>query len=197
MKIGITGGIGSGKSYICHILEKMGYDVFNSDREAKWLMENNAILIEKIKYLVGENAYIENNKINKKVLSQFIFNNKSNRLLINQIVHPFVHEYFKYWSEKLNSTQIVFYESALLFETGFYKNLDKNILVIAPFNTRLKRIQERDQLSEEEIINKMNSQFSDDEKRTICDFVIDNNEYELLVPKIVEIINKLISPTTI
>jgi dephospho-CoA kinase len=147
--------------------------------------------------LVGENAYIENNKINKKILSQFIFNTKSNRLLINQIVHPFVHEYFKHWSEKFNSTQIVFYESALLFETGFYKNLDKNILVIAPFNTRLKRIQERDQLSEEEIRNKMNSQFSDVEKLTVCDFVIDNNEYELLVPKILEIINKLISPTTI
>ena len=197
MKIGITGGIGSGKSYICQIIEKMGYDVFNSDREAKWLMENNAILIKKIKYLVVENAYIENNKINKKILSQFIFNTKSNRLLINQIVHPFVHEYFKHWSEKFNSTQIVFYESALLFDTGFYKNLDKNILVIAPFNTRLKRIQERDQLSEEEIRNKMNSQFSDVEKLTVCDFVIDNNEYELLVPKILEIINKLISPTTI
>ena len=84
-----------------------------------------------------------------------------------------------------------------MFETGFYKNLDKNILVIAPFNTRLKRIQERDQLSEEEIRNKMNSQFSDVEKLTVCDFVIDNNEYELLVPKILEIINKLISPTTI
>jgi len=197
MRIGITGGIGSGKSYICQILEKMGYDVFNSDREAKGLMENNAILIEKIKYLVGENAYIENNKINKKVLSQFIFNNKSNRLSINQIVHPFVYEYFEYWSEKFNSNQIVFYESALLFETGFYKNLDKNILVIAPYNTRLQRIQKRDQLSEKEIMNKINSQYSDDEKLTICDFVIDNNEYELLVPKIVEIINKLISPTTI
>jgi dephospho-CoA kinase len=196
MRIGITGGIGSGKSYICQILEKMGYDVFNSDREAKWLMENNAILIEKIKYLVGENAYIENNKINKKVLSQFIFNNKSNRLSINQIVHPFVYEYFEYLSEKFNSNQIVFYESALLFETGFYKNLDKNILVIAPYNTRLQRIQKRDQLSEKEIMNKINSQYSDDEKLTICDFVIDNNEYELLVPKIVEIINKLISSIT-
>lgn len=191
MKIGITGGIGSGKSFVCQIIEKMGYNVFYSDSEAKWLMENNNILIEKIKILVGKNAYLENNKINKKNISDFIFQNEDNRLKFNKLVHPFVYDHFDFWCEQHKKDELLFNESALLFETGSYKKFDKIILITAPINTRIKRIKERDNLSDQEIVNKMNSQLSDDVKIKLCNYIIDNKEDELLIPKITTVITKL------
>ena len=189
LKIGITGGIGSGKTYFCQLLEKLGYPVFYSDIEAKKLMTKDPILVSEIKQLLGDESYIQN-ELNKPFIAHSIFHNSKLREAINQLVHPKVFQAFELWKDKQSST-IVFNESALLFETESYKRFDKNILILADIETRIKRIQQRDTLSAIEIKNRIDSQLSDDEKLKRTDFIIDNNENVLLIPQLTSILENI------
>ena len=189
LKIGITGGIGSGKTYFCQLLEKLGYPVFYSDIEAKKLMTKDPILVSEIKQLLGDESYIQN-ELNKPFIAHSIFHNSKLREAINQLVHPKVFQAFELWKDKQSST-IVFNESALLFETESYKRFDKNILILADIETRIKRIQQRDTLSAIEIKNRIDSQLSDDEKLKRTDFIIDNNENVLLIPQLISILENI------
>ena len=189
LKIGITGGIGSGKTYICQIIEKMGYQVFYSDIEAKKLMSNNIELIKKIKKIIGENAYI-NGEINKPLIRAFLFKNEQNKETLNEIIHPFVFQEFEQWS-KLKKEEIIFNESALLFETGSYKRFDKIILITAPEEVKVNRLIKRDQLIREEIVKRFQAQLDDTIKKQKADNIIDNNDKELLIPQINKILNEL------
>ena len=190
MKIGITGGMGSGKSFVCSIIENLGYPMFYSDKEAKWLMENNASLITEIKKNVGNNAYT-NNKINKEEIRKYIFNCKKNREKLNDIVHPAVYHHFENWAQQFTSNTLIFNESALLIETGSFKRFDKIILITAPEELKIKRLIQRENVSKEEIRLRMNSQLSDEVKKDHADYIIENNEKELLLPKIFTIIDQL------
>lgn len=192
MKIGITGGIGSGKTFICNIITKMGFPVFYSDLEAKWLMENDEALITELKELIGDEAYNKEQKINKQIIANFIFKNPNNRFKINDLVHPKVFDYFNNWCLQYDATTLLFNESALLFETGSYKRFDKTILITAPFETRVSRIKSRDNLSDVEIQNRIQSQLPDEEKIKLADYVINNTDDELLLPKIASTIQQLI-----
>lgn len=183
MKVGITGGIGSGKSFICTIIEKLGYPVFYSDKEAAKLMNNNPELILKIQELIGLKAYVDN-QINKEEISKFIFKDETNRNKLNRIVHPYVFDSFNKWNSQFSENDIVFNESALLFETGSYVRFDKVILITAPIEKRIERIKKRDKFSEKEIIKRINSQLADQDKIKLADYVILNDEEELLLPKI-------------
>jgi dephospho-CoA kinase len=189
LKIGITGGIGSGKTYVCQLLEKLGYPVFYSDIEAKKLMTQDPILVSEIKQLLGDESYIQN-ELNKPFIAHSIFHDSKLREAINLLVHPKVFQAFELWKDKQSST-IVFNESALLFETESYKRFDKNILILADNETRIKRIQLRDTLSAIEIKNRIDSQLSDDEKIKRTDFIIDNNENVLLIPQLISILENL------
>lgn len=190
MKIGITGGIGSGKSYVCSIIEKLGYPIFYSDKEAKWLMENNLKLKHEITELVGNGAYVEHS-LNKNVIRNFIFNSEKNRKKLNDLVHPVVFKHFEIWSKQLKNNELIFNESALLFETGSSKRFDKIILITAPTELKIERLTQRDNLSKQEVVKRIDSQLSDKEKISLADFVIENNEKDLLVPKIVTVLNQL------
>jgi dephospho-CoA kinase len=190
MKIGITGGMGSGKSFVCSIIENLGYPIFYSDKEAKWLMENNASLIAEIKKIVGNNAYT-NNKINKEEIRKYIFNNAENRKKLNEIVHPAVTQHFDHWAQQFASNSLIFNESALLIETGSYKRFDKIILITASQDVKIKRLIQRENVSTEEIRLRMNSQLSDEVKKDHADYIIENNETDFLLPKIFTIIDQL------
>ncbi len=189
LKIGITGGIGSGKTYVCQLLEKLGYPVFYSDIEAKKLMTQDPILVSEIKQLLGDESYIQN-ELNKPFIAHSIFHDSKLREAINLLVHPKVFQAFELWKDK-QSSMIVFNESALLFETESYKRFDKNILILADNETRIKRIQLRDTLSAIEIKNRIDSQLSDIEKIKRTDFIIDNNENVLLIPQLISILENL------
>jgi dephospho-CoA kinase len=190
MKIGITGGMGSGKSFVCSIIENLGYPIFYSDKEAKWLMENNASLIAEIKKIVGNNAYT-NNKINKEEIRKYIFDSAEKRKKLNEIVHPAVTQHFDYWAQQFKSNSLLFNESALLIETGSYKRFDKIILITASQDVKIKRLIQRENVSKEEIRLRMNSQLSDEVKKDHADYIIENNETDFLLPKIFTIIDQL------
>lgn len=188
-KIGVTGGIGSGKTYVCQIFETMGYPVFYSDKEAKDLINHNLQVKEQIVDLLGEESYNEQG-YNREYVAGKVFNDSNLLQKLNEIVHPAVREAFDEWSEKQNS-ELVFNEAALLFETGSNKSFDHIILVYADIDTRITRLLNRDQSTEEEIKKRINSQWSDEEKMKLTDLYINNSEGEMLLPQIAKVLKKI------
>ena len=179
-RIGITGGIGAGKSLVAEIIKAMGYPVYNSDERAKELTESNPKIKEGLIHLFGEEIY-QNDTLNKFALAQAIFSDESLREKVNALIHPIVREDFNLWALAQNNS-LVFNESAILFETGSFKNFDAIILVYAPKELRIKRIMKRDNCSENEVLKRMNSQFSDEEKYQLTEFrVLNDGQTPLLV----------------
>jgi dephospho-CoA kinase len=188
-KIGITGGIGSGKSVIGKILSLKGFPVFHSDTEAKRLMSEDPKVIAEIKQLFGEEAYTDNH-LNRSFLADKIFNHPELKSKINSIVHPAVRRAFESFSQNHKDT-LVFNEAAILFETGSYKNFDANILVVADESLRIKRVMERDNASLKSVQERMKNQWPDKKKIALADFTIENNDSNLLVPQLEKIIKEL------
>ena len=179
-RIGITGGIGAGKSLVAEIIKAMGYPVYNSDERAKELTESNPKIKEGLIHLFGEEIY-QNDTLNKFALAQAIFSDESLREKVNALIHPIVREDFNLWALAQNNS-LVFNESAILFETRSFKNFDAIILVYAPKELRIKRIMKRDNCSENEVLKRMNSQFSDEEKYQLTEFrVLNDGQTPLLV----------------
>ncbi len=188
LSVGISGGMGSGKTLVCAIFKVLGISVYNSDLEAKRIMETNEKVKKEIINLLGEESYLNNMTLNRKYIAEKIFNHTELLSGINQIVHPAVREDAEIWSKKIPGDNSYFLrESAILFETGIYKQLNYNILVIAPRELRLHRIKNRDRLSEEEIASRMNQQWSDEQKLPLTDFVIINDGKTFLIPQILKI----------
>ncbi len=185
-RIGITGGIGAGKTLVAEIIKAMGYPVYNSDERAKELTESNPKIKEGLIHLFGEEIY-QNDTLNKFALAQAIFSNESLREKVNALIHPIVREDFNLWALAQNNS-LVFNESAILFETGSFKNFDAIILVYAPKELRIKRIMKRDNCSENEVLKRMNSQFSDEEKYQLTEFRVLNDEQTPLLVQVEKII---------
>ena len=191
-RIGITGGIGAGKSLVAEIIKAMGYPVYNSDERAKELTESNPKIKEGLIHLFGEEIY-QNGTLNKFALAQAIFSNESLREKVNALIHPIVREDFNLWALAQNNS-LVFNESAILFETGSFKNFDAIILVYAPTELRIKRIMKRDNCSENEVLKRMNSQFSDEEKFQYTELRILNDEKKPLLTQVEQIILSFLYP---
>lgn len=185
-RIGITGGIGAGKSLVAEIIKAMGYPVYNSDERAKELTESNPKIKEGLIHLFGEEIY-QNGTLNKFALAQAIFSDESQREKVNALIHPIVREDFNLWALVQNNS-LVFNESAILFETGSFKKFDAIILVYAPKELRIKRIMKRDNCSENEVLKRMNSQFSDEEKYQLTEFRVLNDEQTPILEQVEEII---------
>ena len=185
-RIGITGGIGAGKSLVAEIIKAMGYPVYNSDERAKELTESNPKIKEALIHLFGEEIY-QNDTLNKFALAQAIFSDESLREKVNALIHPIVREDFNLWALAQNNS-LVFNESAILFETGSFKNFDAIILVYASKELRIKRIMKRDNCSENEVLKRMNSQFSDEEKYQLTEFRVLNDEQTPLLVQVEKII---------
>lgn len=189
MKIGITGGIGSGKSTACKLLEQWGYPVYYSDDRGKYLMENDLEVRSKVQEIFGNDAYLEGT-LNRPFLADQIFKSPQKREQLNGIVHPAVkHDYQNWLLEQ--SAKISFKESALLFETGAYKELDATILITAPESVRIARVMQRDGVSEEAVKARMKAQMSDQEKQALADFTIVNTELAELEDQLQSVLKKL------
>ena len=174
IKVGLTGGIGSGKSTVSKILISKGFSVYNSDNRAKWLMNNDDNLKSNIISIFGDKAYLKGS-LNRKYLSAKVFNDSLKLKALNNLVHPFVAIDFKNWLLHQKSKDFVFKEAAILIESGAYKEMDKIIVVSCPENIRLERVLKRDGNSPELVKKRMQNQISETEKINHADFVIKNN----------------------
>ncbi len=190
IKVGITGGIGSGKSTVCKMFKLLGVPVFEADMVAKKLINSNEEIKKKLILLFGNNIYESNNKVNKKMLADLIFNDESLLKKVNNLVHPAVKNEFLLWHQKQNSKYVV-HEAAILFESGFYKMMDFNILVLAPEDTRIKRVVKRDKMPAEIVESRIKKQWNDEEKRELASLELVNDNKHLLIPQILEIDKKL------
>ena len=177
IKVGLTGGIGSGKSTVSKILISKGFSVYNSDNRAKWLMNNNDNLKSNIISIFGNKAYLKGS-LNRKYLSAKVFNDSLKLKALNNLVHPLVAIDFKNWLLHQKSKDFVFKEAAILIESGAYKEMDKIIVVSCPENIRLERVLKRDGNSPELVKKRMQNQISETEKINHADFVVKNNGSE-------------------
>jgi len=187
--VGITGGIGSGKTLVCKLFSLLGVPIYNADNRAKELM--NTALREPIKTLLGSNSFIDG-KLNRAFIAQQVFSNKTKLDKLNSIVHPAVANDFENWVAKYTKAKYVIKEAALLVESGSHKQLDKLIVISAPELLRIERIKARDFFrTEEEIKAIIVNQLPEDEKLNVADFIIYNNEKQLLIPQVLEIDKKI------
>lgn len=187
--IGLTGGIGSGKTTVARMFESLGIPVYFSDDEAKIIMTNSAKVKKKLIDEFGKNTFA-NDKLNRKYLANIIFNDKSKLLKINNIVHPEVDVHFNKWI-KLQKSDFVIQENALIFENKKQFNFDDIVTVIAPMNIKIKRVIERDNASEKEILARMNNQLSDDYRISNSRFIVNNIDLEKSESQVYEIYKEL------
>jgi dephospho-CoA kinase len=186
-KIGVTGGIGSGKSTVCSFFKLYGVPVYDADSRAKYLMTNDQGLRNEIISLLGRHAYSEGT-LNRTLIAEKVFNDKELLGQLNNIVHPVVADDFKGWAASMNPrTPYLIKEAALLFETGSYKELDKTILVTAPVEVRIRRVKLRDNISSAKIKARMDNQLNDVQKIPMADFVIFNDGIKPLIRQVAEI----------
>jgi dephospho-CoA kinase len=190
-RIGLTGGIGSGKSYIAGVLEKMGYPVYYSDEQAKVLTDTHPEIRAGLISRFGTGIYSEG-ILNRKELAAHIFKSEPDRIFVNQLIHPVVRADFERWCAEQH-TALVFNEAAILFETGAYKQFDATVLVIAPHELRMQRIMERDRCTVEQAEARMKSQWSDEQKIPLATVVITSNGELPLVSQIERAILTLFS----
>jgi dephospho-CoA kinase len=185
-KIGITGGIGSGKSIVGQILEAMHFPVYYSDQQSKILVDSDPEIREELIKLLGAGVYLDG-KLNRPFLTLQLFSNDELRLKINQIIHPKVRDAFNHWVEKQTSS-FVFNEAAILFETGAYQMMDCTILVTAPINLRITRVMKRDHITMNEVQERISKQWSDEEKIPLADYILLNDEVTPLLKQVEEIL---------
>ncbi len=176
LAVGVTGGIGSGKTSVCKLFEALGIPVYYSDDEAKRLMVENRGLIEQIKAIFGAEAYLAEGALNRKWIGEIVFKDKDKLTALNAVVHPAVLKDSLTWEKAQTGAPYIIKESALIFETGLDRYLDQIISVFAPLALRRQRIQQRDHITIEEIERRMNAQLSEQEKIRRSDFVIYNVE---------------------
>ncbi len=187
--IGITGGIGSGKSTIAKVFISMGFPVYNSDVRAKELINSDEDVINSIKQEFGSNIY-SSKGLDRKKMASIVFTDSDKLQKLNNIVHPAVGKDFENWCSTKNST-FVLKEAAILFETGIYKNLDKTILVTCPKEERINRVMKRDSATKEAIEARMNNQWSEEKKKELADYIIDNSGEEMVIPQVISLIKTL------
>ena len=189
MKIGITGGIGSGKSYVCNLLKQRGLPVYNCDDEAKRLMTESPIIRHQLTALIGENAY-RNNELNKPIIAEYLFANAENAEKVNGIVHPVVKQDFENWTKE-QTPPIVIQECALLFESGFSDTVDVTVEIYAPKEIRLERAMKRDNATQQQVEARMASQMDEEEKRAQANYCIINDGKADLNAQIEELFTQL------
>ena len=189
LKLGITGGIGAGKTVVASFLEAIGIPVYIADDEAKKLTSSSPVIKSKLIQLFGEELFA-NDTLNKTLLASLIFKNKENLNLVNSIIHPEVLSDFNNWVGRHNDKALVALESAILFESGFDKNLDLILAVTAPLEERVERVQKRNQSTREEILGRISNQLPENEKCEKSDFVIYNDNDKAIIPQIENVLEK-------
>lgn len=193
LKIGITGGIGSGKTTVCKQFANLGIPIYYADDRAKWLMNNDPELKTALIEQFGEETYLENG-LNRAYLANIVFKDQEKLEILNGIVHPAVFKDGIQWQLEQEANDAVYSlkEAALLFESGSYLGLDKIIVVTAPLDLRIARVMKRDQTTKEAVLDRMNKQLADEEKIAKADYVIHNIELENLASQVSKIHQELL-----
>lgn len=187
LKIGITGNIGSGKTTVSKIFEILGVPVFYADDAAKNVMAEDPILIDALKKEFGSESYFDDGSLNRKHIASIVFNNEAELVKLNSIVHPAVFRAFDNWVAGIKNAPYVMKEAALLFESSSYQMCDKTIMVTAPLELRINRVTQRDGLTRAEVESRNARQFSEEKKVQLADFVIRNDDTELVIPQVLEL----------
>lgn len=183
--IGLTGGIGSGKTTVANMFKELGVPVYIADEEAKRLANSSTVIKRKLIQLLGHSTYTDG-KLNRKFVANIIFNDPMLLKKVNAIIHPKVASHFKRWVKKQEGNYCI-KEAAILFENGGYKDCYLTILITAPMASRIQRIMNRDKTSKEEIEKRMNNQWTDEEKSKLADIVIENTSLDLTQKEVVKI----------
>lgn len=189
-KVGITGGIGTGKSFVSKIFKTLGVPFYDADLQAKIIMSESDSIRNDLVGAFGNEVYDQHGILNRKLLASKVFNNQEQLTVLNNIVHPVVIEAANKWAD-LQTTAYSLKEAALIFESSSYKSLDFTIVVTAPLELRIARVMERDAVTREEVMRRISKQMPEDEKIKMADFIIINDEITPLLPQI-EKINRTI-----
>jgi len=188
--LGITGGMGSGKSVVSQLLEMMDIPVYDSDREAKRVMDSSPLIWEKLLVRFGEKIY-EQGILNKPLLASLIFNNPEHLAYVNSVVHPEVYNDFLVWKEQQTGKPWVGVESAILFESGFNQGVDKCICISAPLETRIQRVQKKSGLNRESVLDRIHNQITEEERNRLADFILVNDDKQSVLFQIENLIEQL------
>ena len=183
--IGLTGGIGSGKSTVAKIFAQLGIPVLDADATAKAIMNEDRSVKTKLIELFGEDAYKEN-QLNRPYIAQLVFEDAFKLQQLNAIIHPITIQYAKDWASKQTAPYVI-KEAALFFESGSSEGVEKIIGVTAPKHIRIQRVMQRDQITREDVIKRMEHQLEDSLKMKLCDWVIQNDDMHLLIPQVLAI----------
>ncbi|MFT3750912.1 MAG: dephospho-CoA kinase [Agriterribacter sp.] len=192
LKIGLTGGIGSGKSLVARIFEVLGIAVYYADTAAKEIMNNDEILKAEIIKHFGAESYTDG-LLNRKYVASKVFGNEQQLALLNSIVHPATIRDAEKWMLKQSSSPYTIKEAALIFESGSQEHLDYVVGVFAPKNLRILRTMQRDNISRDEVLKRMNNQINEEIKMRLCDFVVYNDEQKAILPQVLTLHKQLLT----
>jgi dephospho-CoA kinase len=184
-KLGVTGGIGSGKTSVCKVFDLLGVPVFSADREAQLIMENDEAVIRSINSIAGKDLYVNGN-LDRMELATIIFNDSSLLEKVNFIVHPMVFGHFYKWVGEQTAPYVIM-EAAILFESGAAQYVDRVATVAAPFEERIERVMLRNKLSREQVMERMRNQMDDNARTKQSDYVINNSENDMIIPAVLKI----------
>lgn len=190
--VGVTGGIGSGKSLVCRIFSEIGIPVYHADTAASRIMDEDPEIRRLLTELLGEEAYT-GNRLNRKKVAGIVFQNPDKLAKVQEIVHPAVFKDFGNWKRRYNDVPYLVHEAAILFESGAYKLMDIILNVYAPTRVRIQRIMARDGLSEKEIRQRVENQWPESRRRSLSDFLIINDGKRMLLPQVIKIHRKLLT----
>lgn len=185
IKLGVTGGIGSGKTSVCRVFDTLRVPIFSADREAREIMENDSGIIMRINSIAGKNLYM-NGSLDRMQLATIIFNDNILLGKINSLVHPVVFDHFRKWVLEQTAPYVIM-EAAILFESGASKIVDKVATVVAPVEQKVERIIQRNELSREQVMERMKNQMDDEARIKLSDYVIHNSENDMIIPAILNI----------
>ena len=196
IKIGITGGIGSGKTTVCKVFEILGIPVFYADTVAKEIMVTDPLLVSGIRSAFGDESFNAAGELNNKHIAKIVFNDKAELARLNALVHPAVFRAFDHWLAAVpENVPYILKEAALLFESRSYLQCDKSILVTSPYTTRLQRVIERDHTSREQVQARMDKQMSDEEKLIMADFQLINDENQPVILQVLHLHHQFLTLT--
>ncbi|MGZ3764404.1 MAG: dephospho-CoA kinase [Mucilaginibacter sp.] len=187
LKIGITGNIGGGKTTVSKVFEMLGIPVFYADAAAKKVMVEDPVLINALKETFGEEAYFNDGELNRKYIASIVFNDEAQLTKLNSLVHPAVFRAFDNWTTQIGDAPYVMKEAALLFESSSYKMCDYSVMVTAPLELRIQRVVQRDSLTREEVESRDAKQFSEEKKTQLANYVILNDDTELVIPQVLKL----------
>ena len=191
-RVGVTGGIGSGKTLVCSVLKKLGAAVYHADDQARRLMNSDTVLKSGIVALFGKEAY-RDECLDRAYLANLVFGNSELLSQLNELVHPVVRQDFDRWAQKQRGSLYVVEEAAILFESGASQEMDLSVLVTAPEEVRISRVMERDGVSREKVISRMKNQMEESEKMKLAGYLIYNDGEKMLLPQVVELHNKVLN----